>query len=172
MNKELQETLFRKYPDFFKHKNNLKVSLMAFGFECKDGWYSLIDKLCHDIWKYFITEYEGKDWDGNVYHHEIPPFFYVVQVKEKYGSLRFYVTSAPEKVHTMIREAELKSYYICEQCGKEGKQFYRDKLGWIQTLCDTCLDKHIMKKSKKVRKKDEDYISEWQRDNGAPYKLG
>lgn len=172
MNKENTEKLYKKYPEFFKYKDDMKQSLMCFGFACNDGWFKLIDKLCHDIKKWFITEYDGQDYNGKIYRHVIPSYFYIQQVKEKYGSLRFYISPAPEKVHDMIRVAELKSYYICEECGKEGKEFYRDKLPWIRTLCDECLNKHVLKIFKHIRKAKEDYISDWQKKNGAPYKLG
>ena len=164
MDRNLQDKLFKKYPMFFKHKNDLQQSLMGFGFECGNGWYPLISKLCHDIHKFFTTEYDTKD-----YQHMVPPYFNVQQVKEKFGSLRFYVSSAPTEVFDMIHEAEKKSYYICEECGKEGKKFYRDNLPWIRTLCDDCLDKHVLERWKHIRKAKEDYISDWQKEHNAPF---
>ena len=182
MKKELTEKLFKDFPEFFKHKDNLHASLMAFGFECSDGWFDLIYKLCEDIKKYFETEYDGYEWDGtNVKSkcfHRVPKHFYVVQVKEKFGGLRFYITAAPQKVHDLIDIAEHESYNTCEQCGKYQvpqvkngiyKSYYRDKLPWVLTLCDECLDKHVEKKFGRPRLKDEDFVSDWQKKNKAPY---
>jgi len=125
---------------------------MGFGFECSDGWYKLINNLCKNIYDYF---------KGN-----IPEHFYVIQVKEKFGALRFYITSAPAEIHDMIHETEKESYFICERCGKHGKEFYRDMLPWIQTLCDDCLRKHLDKMGLPF----ESFISDWQKKNKAPFK--
>jgi len=160
MNKKNTERLFKKYPDLFKHRDDMMASLMCFGFECGDGWYDLINQLCGDISKWYNTNRGG-----------IPDDFYVVQVKEKFGSLRFYITAAPKEIHDMISVAEQKSYFICEKCGKEGKMFYRDELPWIMTLCDKCLDKHFEERFGRKRNKDEDFISDWQKENKAPFKI-
>lgn len=58
-----------------------------------------------------------------------------LQVKTKYGGLRFYMTHGTDEIFELIDEAEDKSYEICELCGEKGKP--RD-IGWIWTLCDKC----------------------------------
>jgi len=172
MNKDLEANIFNSYPELFKHRDDMKQSLMCFGIEPDNGWYNLINDLCADIYHYYNTKYDGVDYDGNKYHHEVPPSFYVTQIKEKFGSLRFYIMAAPEDIHDMVHKAENKSYYICEVCGKEGKQFYRDDLPWVRTLCDECLDAHISDRYKRVRKAKEDFISNWQKKHKAPFVEG
>lgn len=54
------------------------------------------------------------------------------QIKEKYGTLRFYLTSGTALMYTVTNEAERKSAKICEECGKPGK-FRGD--GWFYTSC-------------------------------------
>jgi len=66
--------------------------------------------------------------------------FHVVQVKEKFGGLRFYVTPATHKIFDRIHEVEEESFHICEVCGKPGK--LRNKIPWWQTLCDTHLQEY------------------------------
>ena len=56
-----------------------------------------------------------------------------VQVKEKFGGLRFYVDRATEQHYDFISVAESMSYRTCEECGAPGKR-YTD--GWHRTLCD------------------------------------
>jgi hypothetical protein len=56
-----------------------------------------------------------------------------VQVKEKFGGLRFYVDGASEKHQNMIDFAEHLSETTCEVCGKKGK---RNNEGWISTRCN------------------------------------
>lgn len=85
----------------------------------------------------------GKGWSkiiNNLYDAK-PKHTNVQQVKEKYGTLRFYVSSAPEWYFDLIDHYEEESSKICERCGKPGK--LRDDRYWILTLCDDCdkLDK-------------------------------
>jgi hypothetical protein len=59
------------------------------------------------------------------------------QVKEKYGTLRFYMTHETDEIGKAIREAEFESAVTCEHCGAPGKTHGN---GWIRTLCDACED--------------------------------
>jgi hypothetical protein len=55
------------------------------------------------------------------------------QVKEKFGTLRFYYSGGDDFVDGVISFAENLSAVTCEKCGKPGKTRGG---GWIQTLCD------------------------------------
>lgn len=61
------------------------------------------------------------------------------QIKEKFGTLRFYMSSGTEEMWKLIHEAEEKSAHTCEDCGAPGKE--RND-GWIRTLCDECEKKY------------------------------
>ena len=124
MNKEHTQRIFTDFPEFFKHKEDKMASLMVFGIECGDGWNDLIYVLCSNIKSYFISDDP---------RHKVPEEFYVTQIKEKFGGLRFYVSCAPEKVFSFISKAEVESYKTCEICGNKGK--LRDDLPWWKTLC-------------------------------------
>lgn len=125
MNKENTKKLVQDFPSFWKHAHNLKASLMAFGFECDDGWFPLIYRLCEGIQK----ELDGLDEQFN-------EDFYVVQVKEKFAGLRFYISGGTEKIFDLIHEAEEESYRTCEKCGKPG--VVRIRGGWYKCLCEDC----------------------------------
>lgn len=71
-----------------------------------------------------------------------------VQVKEKFGGLRFYVDGASERHQTLIQFAENMSYTICETCGKPGKPTTG---GWITTLCK----EHRIERLNRMREEDE-----------------
>ena len=117
MNRENTQELFARFPELFAGRNmSIKENLMPFGFECGDGWFDLIWKLCEDI------EATGEK-------------VLALQVKEKFGGLRFYVTAGSDKVLDLIAEAEEKSITICEKCGKTGKL---QEQGWWRTICDEC----------------------------------
>lgn len=57
----------------------------------------------------------------------------VDQVKEKFGSLRYYC-NGNEAIQNFIRLAERLSEVTCETCGKFGRT--RDDQGWYYTSCD------------------------------------
>lgn len=72
----------------------------------------------------------------------------VIQVKEKFGGLRFYYKLPPTGVDVgkaadfggMVERAEQESYETCERCGtKEGTSTKSaSRFGWIKTFCDPC----------------------------------
>lgn len=67
----------------------------------------------------------------------IPPEVHQVivrQVKEKFGTLRFYYDGGDDEISGMVRMAESMSGFMCEECGAPGELRHG---GWIRTLCDT-----------------------------------
>jgi hypothetical protein len=66
------------------------------------------------------------------------------QIKEKYGTLRFYMTHGTEEMYKIVDNAERKSLKTCEECGKPGKLRGR---GWYYTRCAACW-KRMQKESK------------------------
>jgi len=54
------------------------------------------------------------------------------QVKEKFGTLRFYYTGGDEYISGLVSMAESMSGVTCETCGKPGTQTGG---GWIKTVC-------------------------------------
>ena len=68
----------------------------------------------------------------------------IVQIKEKFGGLRWYdAWSTDEILHTIIPKYEKLSFETCINCGKPAK--YVSK-GWISPYCEDCVkdkDKYI-----------------------------
>jgi hypothetical protein len=62
------------------------------------------------------------------------PQVIATQVKEKFGTLRFYYDGGDEYVRALENMAESMSARTCEVCGNPGK-VYRDR--WHSTLCPT-----------------------------------
>jgi len=56
------------------------------------------------------------------------------QVKEKFGTLRFYYTGGDDEISGMVRMAESMSGVTCEECGSPGETKGQ---GWVVTLCET-----------------------------------
>jgi hypothetical protein len=57
----------------------------------------------------------------------------ILQVKEKFGGLRFYTGGGSAKLAAMIAAAETVSMRTCEECGKPGRTVAPQ--GWVRTLC-------------------------------------
>jgi hypothetical protein len=80
----------------------------------------------------------GKGWSkliNNIYDAK-PRRTKIIDVKEKYASLRVYTTYSPEWFDDLIDYYDHESETICEYCGKPGK--VRLDRGWYKTLCDDC----------------------------------
>ena len=76
------QDLILKYPKIFKNVSKTEMeSCMAFGIECGPGWYTLLDELCSAL-----------QWDTDYNNY---PQVVADQVKEKYGTLRFYFSTEP-----------------------------------------------------------------------------
>lgn len=66
------------------------------------------------------------------------------QVKEKFGTLRFYMTAHNPGITEAIRAAEAASAITCEDCGDPGTPRQN---GWLRTLCDTCNDTRVKERA-------------------------
>lgn len=71
--------------------------------------------------------------------YETIPQVTVDQVKEKFGTLRFYYSGGDETINGMVWLAEHMSYNICEVCGSTKN--IGSTTGWIRTLCEDCATK-------------------------------
>ena len=73
----------------------------------------------------------------------LDPDYKILQIKEKFGTLRYYYQSdvktvaVKEAMDRYVRQAELESAKTCELCGEEGYISNR-KMGWMKTRCDDC----------------------------------
>jgi hypothetical protein len=64
---------------------------------------------------------------------ETVPQVVALQVKEKFGTLRFYYTGGDEVIDHLVYMAESFSGVTCEVCGNLGKL---NNEGWIKCLCE------------------------------------
>lgn len=123
MRRELVDQLQAEFPAWFRGLwGDPTKTCLAFGIECGDGWFDLIHGLCQSI--------KGAN---------PPEEFAVLQVKEKFGGLRFYYNFGNEEIGKLVGEAEEESYKICEQCGTRDDVTVEGS--WILTLCKKCRNK-------------------------------
>ena len=115
MNISLTEKLINDFPNLYKGAGGDPAeTCMAFYFECDDGWYDIIYELSSKL---------------------EPSGVVAMQVKEKYGELRFYIGEGSDEIFELIDETTKRSRVTCEKCGKPGK--IRGEY-WLKTLCDDC----------------------------------
>jgi hypothetical protein len=107
--------------------------------ECNEGWYPIIDDLSKEV-----SELAKK----------FPPMndenrINVVQIKEKFGGLRYYVNyhgmsdDDIQQIEYIIRNAEMKTFAVCEDCGGNGEKVSPRRY-WMKTLCPDCQNKYDM----------------------------
>lgn len=71
----------------------------------------------------------------------------LMQVKEKYGGLRFYIHGGDSAIDGMISLAEDMSYNTCEYCGTT--ENVGTTQGWISVCCATCHQRESNRKDLK-----------------------
>jgi hypothetical protein len=113
MSPEFEARIKNKFPSMFG-------SMIWPTFDCGDGWQNLLESLCNDLYR-------------------ICPDVEVLQVKEKFGTLRFYVQNCTDEGYGRISGAETLSETTCEECGALGR--LRSRRGWLFTRCNECWEK-------------------------------
>jgi hypothetical protein len=99
----------------------------------------------------------GEGWNPliNIVYDKKPAFINIVQVKEKFGTLRIYLDILSSEEYAsqefvafreVIGWAERESSKTCEWCGKPGTS--DNRYYWLLTLCTSC-------KRKRKRLKDK-----------------
>lgn len=105
----------------------MDTKLTDYHYNCVGpGWAALLTAL----------DFELRDAD---------PEYKILQIKEKFGGLRFYITGNQTAQDLTIKYEGL-SMSVCEDCGKAGECYSGQNRenagrGWIRTLCDPCREK-------------------------------
>lgn len=126
----LADELVPKYPNLYKQYHTTQEqrnaqgyynSFDAYGFETPKGWDDVLRRLSATLSN--ICTADGCDIN-------------VVQVKEKFGGLRFYYDGDGNctRINAAIRAAEVECYATCGICGKPGK-LVNDR-GWLMVVCE------------------------------------
>lgn len=83
---------------------------------CPEPWMPIVDQLISDL----IAD----GWDKNL-----------VQLKEKFGSFRFYVGGRTQNQQRLIDEAAVACQKLCIDCGDDDGL---EDAGWGMIKCATC----------------------------------
>ena len=151
MNKANTDYLISSFPKLYceaNHLDSLENPFSVYGFECGDGWFSLLKELSSELTLLIeSTPVKCINCDQEVHQHNStecerysPTWPHAVQVKEKFGSLRFYMEGAVSPaMYSVIDAFESSSLTICEACGSLGE--LRKTMGWWAVRCDVCAKK-------------------------------
>jgi len=97
-------------------------------FECDDGWFDILANLTKEI-------------EAEIAKEPNLASLKVVQVKEKFGGLRYYVSVENSAISAAIERAEKESANTCETCGAPGQN--RSIHRWMRTECDEHYAKRV-----------------------------
>jgi len=115
-----------------------------------------------------LGECPGCEGGGKMVHYQHKcenewNHFEVVQVKEKYGGLRFYTNFSDEHLDGMIEYAEGMSTRICEVCGAWATLV--EAKGWYTTLCDSCRARDSDEELWKMIRKNNPIFPDWEKED-------
>lgn len=142
MREELDKILVEKYPKIFRDRYaSMQKTCMCWGFDHGDGWFEIIDAMCSSI-QHHIDHIRRQHPELSDEEFDEQYQVVAVQVKQKFGGLRFYANNCDDYVYGVISMAETISWYICENCGSAGAGTKSNSTGWITMLCDNCHSKN------------------------------
>lgn len=120
MSPELDGLLCCRYPALFAKRHlPISVTMMGWGIACGDGWFDLTDDFFAGLQEAVREASMAQPVAG--------------QVKEKCGTLRFYLSGAEPEISRLVQEAERRSAVTCEICGRPGAL---RQPGGVRTLGD------------------------------------
>jgi len=147
----LDKALCDRFPMIFGDRNApMNQTAMCWGFSHGDGWFLLLWNLCLKI-EAILKEADKENALAPTKATKEPKAsafeqFRVTQVKEKFGTLRFYANFGSDGLATAINEAERLSGVTCEECGQPAILRHQHTLsgdaqrdrhsGWLFTACD------------------------------------
>ncbi len=108
---------------------------MRWGFSCHDGWFDILLDLSRKI-EAELQAMQAAGTPADALPHAL-------QVKEKFGGLRFYINRQSEQWTDWIKEAEAEAFKTCERCGAPGAMY--ERRGYLQTMCQLCAKRESFK---------------------------
>ena len=141
MTPELDQHIREKYPLLFSGMCEMSIG---------DGWFDIVDLLCANIQNRIDNVADQRNWaikwnrqvndpDYNWTakssflereERKVPELIeqvVVTQIKEKFGTLRFYYHGGDEYIQGLEAMAESMTSRICEVCGCSGKSRSTEK---------------------------------------------
>ena len=132
VNKEKNKELVEKYPFLMPH--NRWTDHIP---EDYDYSYTELDAM-PDGWRKAFGERMCEEIREELVRADYLHGYRIAQIKEKYGTLRWYDFGCTERLlHEIISKYEKMSARTCIRCGDPATKI---STGWISPYCDACAD--------------------------------
>ncbi|MBO9428472.1 hypothetical protein [Sulfitobacter sp. R18_1] len=128
MSPDVENRIFDRFRGLFEDEDgNQSCSVIEVG----DGWETVITNFLEAAEKHMgvVAENDPELAD-----------FRVIEIKEKYGSLRIYTTYGDDVIFDLGQKASSDSEKICELSGQEGS--LHEKMGFVKTLAPDVAAQH------------------------------
>jgi hypothetical protein len=131
--------------DWREHQREVVIKFNRMAEQLKTGDSTLFDEEYKDM---INQEYKEKRRQELMEQHPRPvpesiPQVTLDQVKEKFGTLRFYYTGGDDYIRGMVSLAESLSGVTCESCGNPSE--VQNDGGWMRSICNSCEEKRLLK---------------------------
>lgn len=135
--KKYNKDLVDRYPFLNPFLDSTEEKQKAYDYE-----WTWLDEL-PDGWRIAFGEDLVKELDDELRRVNFVDQYRIVQIKEKWGGLRWYDGGVPinSAIHDIIRKYEELSYRTCIRCGKPAKYITN---GWISPFCEDCVKKDVI----------------------------
>lgn len=118
-----KSVLFDQYRVFLQALDENDIPMAEDRISCGPGWRNLLQTLLVQIAQYPEETERGQ-------------YFGILQIKEKFGTLRIHTRGASLFIMGMIRMTESFSNEVCEVCGERGRLINRPDLkGPVRVRC-------------------------------------
>jgi hypothetical protein len=120
--------------DWKVRQHEVAIKFNTIAEQLKAGDSTLFDEEHKDLLNRDYVEKRKQELIENPLREipELVPQVTLDQVKEKFGTLRFYYSGGDDYISGLVSMAESMSGVTCEECGKPGTQ---TSGGWIKTVC-------------------------------------
>lgn len=187
MKENLQALLTTRFANFFSYSHAYPG--------CGDGWFQILWNICSEVDDYIAQIKHHNQWCQDQIQAvlqglgrfeklsdeqrtaeieklnediKIIPLFNIVQIKEKFGTLRFYYDGGDKVIDRIVSMGERFSESTCEYCGKPGKL---RQGGWLKTLCDEHAEGLKYKKAEKLCYQKGDTVYAVGKNFKKPYEI-
>ena len=123
--------------DWKDKQRNWAIQHNAIVTQCREGIFDLFEESMKSVVDPEYKEKRLAELLANGFR-EVPETIAQVtldQVKEKFGTLRFYYTGGDDYISGLVSMAESMTEVTCESCGNPGE---RRGGGWVHTYCTPC----------------------------------
>lgn len=133
---EYGEKFMSRFPILFQdRKKPMTQTCMCWGIECPKGWWHILDQLCT------VLEFHNMEFVKNYGVAIVAD-----QVKEKFGTLRFYYTVWPVDENGIAKtlaeeltsEEDRKRSIVMDYLEMLADQYIREAEGLTETTCADC----------------------------------